>query len=98
MNAIQIYINHHGGLVPAARAISQATGRNYTGSRLGEWRDGKHSVPETVHRAMLPTILPAALKAVGVVVEPDKINELADSVMPPKKLLKRNFLSTGESQ
>ena len=96
MNAIQLFISLNGGLVPAAKAISQATGRSYTGSRLGEWRDGKQSVPEAVHRAMLPAILPAALKTVGVVIGADKTQQLADAIMPPKILLKRKILITGE--
>ena len=98
VNAINLYIQAHGGLVPAAKAISAATGNNYRGSRLGEWRDGKLPVPDAVHRAMLPIILPAALKAVGVTVKADQIQPLADSIMPPKTniLLKRKILLTGE--
>ena len=96
MNAITFYIQAHGGQAPAAKAISEATGNPYRGSRLGEWRDGKLPVPDAVHRAMLPIILPMALKAVGVTIKPEQVQQLADSIMPPKILLKRNILTTGE--
>ena len=98
MNAIQLYIQHHGGQVPAAKAISAATGNAYRGSRLGEWRDGRLPVPDAVHRAILPVILPWALQAVGVTIKPEQLQILADSLMPPKTniLLKRKILTTGE--
>lgn len=65
--------------------MNKELGAKYTVSRIGEWRDGRRSLPDIVQRYMLQIALPRILRCHGldiISVEDEFIDPLVDALMP----------------
>ena len=61
---------------------------NYGLSRVGDWKNGKRSVPERVQRYMLQMTINSILFKFGIdvpSVEDEYVNPLVDALMPPDR-------------
>ena len=74
-NLVSAYIALHGGPTIAARALSDDTGRRYSGNLLCRWRRGASPTPAVAQQAMRYSLLIALLG--------DAARPVADVLSPP---------------
>lgn len=74
MSLVDTWLAAYPSRAAAAEALSQALGRHYRPTRIGDYLRGDRPIPSPVRNAMLRDALPTALERAGT--DPDALYDM----------------------